>query len=1589
MQEAAQQPLIEAIRNDDSEQLAELFTTATDVEKMNAALFAAYSDKMTMLEPLIASGTNINQADRGGVTCLHWAVCRHNLPMMKLLLQHGAEHKADKEGDTPADYAEDRGYTDAFNLLVQHFLVAPIKLHDQDELVDDDVVLEEIETEQQISAKVFKLLRKLHIQKSDLDAWQVEWEGVERILNPHFLRQVFRFFVSTSVARTVLLWPFLSRNSIKLYDHEREKKSVRALTEDVSDSEDGRLLTLPDDAEDLLDTEGDAFIEDGENKEAPQLSVQADLNTTEISIIPRSRRCRFPVLTTRALLFESETTQQIVHGLTAFQVTAEESFDGIWSLLWSTLLAQRIAYFYMYPGYYTNAWQILLFELLFVFDQYNTFRGWLRSYDRSSNHLLILARSLTNPYVLSCVLGIPALIGMINGIRTARDSQTLGTTDVKQLIQTLKQYKPGFFADGLGWIVTAALPDAFPLFAMCSLLPQPAIKQALEKITRHVMWDGQLSAETRLKLFEQLYRFAHHRSQFTQLKALWLLAKIVDGIDPNNLLLLQEEGVDADNIKALLSMKTRGSSAIEYLANYYNLPPRHNFHLVPKSVWRPLFRYVYCNYLLWNMGYPQKWYLQPLFFAYRSVRLYITAIFYVVFLPGILRFAYERLKNSFCRQFSDSPNFRDDHYYAESLCFTSYLYAPRTFEQLISAIESIQTYYPWLSVNPFFSEFQISLDLSAQKKLIQDKKLPEFLDRFGEIVVRNNMEVSSFTLADNRLSLSDMQAIGRFVGILKNRKGKENFLLGFSRSTIAPGGISSLTKEISFSDGSSLYPRYLQLVLTGAQLTEVDISSIIDMTRYLDKLDLKGCHLSPQNCLALAKQLLQEGYFVNLNLADNSIDSECIEVLTRTQFGRLDLSGSYMEEQGIQAMARNLNYTKARPYQRVSVLPSGAPTPRRMDKNELIVKVAEDGFRIYYFRVELGISYSYKSLNSKLIQQNIIPYLPEVGQYSYNTTLIALIKSLCKDCDRYEYDKAYSLFGYNISDVALMQLFDALPSSQITTFDFTDKQVIDQRHYAKLMPLLVAALNRSSVRNLRWTSSDDFWLKDEGAKLFAKYLLQVPKHTLNRLDLSNNQIGFEGMAAISQALISQDFFSGLPKSLVLNNNQIGSGITSLAQAIVAKVNDDTSCKKGFSLGLSHNHITTKDFQSFIQILKNSTCYSSLDKFSISGLNFANNPIGDEGVIELMKFINSVEENRIGSTSYSLNLGNTNISGASVDSIIKILSLKYYLYPNHPLWIEKLIGSDTEYQYITIDLSNNALTDVDAKALCRAATQNGRSSLVLTGNPINESILKECSTMTSGSASWQHYSPYVFLFRFYRFMKDSISDSFLNRREKENTPETQRAAVVYRQEATDSNPYAVAKVDNTETFEENTSILYAPLLTVCEVFLQSMHQSAWLTAIPLFAGELLSKTGGYTQAEIEKLHQEIQLILLTSISNSPYTVAASMLARWLANHLAHSPRVASQVMLGTSMVMGVLGNYVMNGASLSWIMLQTGVALMGSVAGSLGVQKLPDVGRWGFNQAASITGYLGSRISFWSSSAEPSNIVPTDRAHAPGFNTPYQ
>ena len=83
-------------------------------------------------------------------------------------------------------------------------------------------------------------------------------------------------------------------------------------------------------------------------------------------------------------------------------------------------------------------------------------------------------------------------------------------------------------------------------------------------------------------------------------------------------------------------------------------------------------------------------------------------------------------------------------------------------------------------------------------------------------------------------------------------------------------------------------------------------------------------------------------------------------------------------------------------------------------------------------------------------------------------------------------------------------------------------------------------------------------------------------------------------------------------------------------------------------------------------------------------------------------------------------------------------------------------------------------------------------------------------------------------------------------------------------------------------------------------------------------------------------------------------------------MTNSPNIISAVSIGASVVTTVAATVLSTDAALGLAVLQTSAAFMGAVVGCVGIQKLPNIARWGYNTASNAKNYVSSKIGFWSS-----------------------
>ena len=94
---------------------ADMHAVSTDTTMRNTPLHAAIAGRRdhAVITRLLDRGADVNAVGGGGITPLHLAASRGDVPLIDLLLARGAQRTETDDGQTPADLATERGHPEA------------------------------------------------------------------------------------------------------------------------------------------------------------------------------------------------------------------------------------------------------------------------------------------------------------------------------------------------------------------------------------------------------------------------------------------------------------------------------------------------------------------------------------------------------------------------------------------------------------------------------------------------------------------------------------------------------------------------------------------------------------------------------------------------------------------------------------------------------------------------------------------------------------------------------------------------------------------------------------------------------------------------------------------------------------------------------------------------------------------------------------------------------------------------------------------------------------------------------------------------------------------------------------------------------------------------------------------------------------------------------------------------------------------------------------------------------------------------------------------------------------------------------------
>jgi Leucine Rich repeat len=369
-----------------------------------------------------------------------------------------------------------------------------------------------------------------------------------------------------------------------------------------------------------------------------------------------------------------------------------------------------------------KVWSSLLLSFLTV-DIYNYYRypnlrygnNLLKVFLAQTDNQQMLSNVLTLPQAWPILLGTPILWGVLKALLSARHAKAVDKDTYRTLLEMLGHYQASLWKDIGRWVLPSLLPEFIPNLALFALLPEPRLKLALESAERLLLWDRRISPDERRILLQQVQVLARKATHITQLKALATLTKVADGIAPNDLVRLSQQGVDAETLMSLLWVKQQARQMLQRVARnpftqslltLIQMEPLNSPLMDGKFTTPTRSHYLYTHYLLWTLGQPHDYRLQPLFWSYLAFQGYFKVRFFYFLSRGM----YDTLKHYWdkwlcegegklwtyfneratweCSVCGDLPLFYKD-VFEEKTCWEAYVKSPRPVDKLVELINRL------------------------------------------------------------------------------------------------------------------------------------------------------------------------------------------------------------------------------------------------------------------------------------------------------------------------------------------------------------------------------------------------------------------------------------------------------------------------------------------------------------------------------------------------------------------------------------------------------------------------------------------------------------------------------------------------------------------------------------------------------------------------------------------------------------------------------------------------------------------------------------------------------------------------------------
>jgi Ran GTPase-activating protein (RanGAP) involved in mRNA processing and transport len=932
---------------------------------------------------------------------------------------------------------------------------------------------------------------------------------------------------------------------------------------------------------------------------------------------------------------------------------------------------------------------------------------------RASNEKT-LSTVLIQPVAWSILLVITIYYGVIKAAASTLSQQAkpLDKDQYRTLLETLAHYQATLWKDIGRWVLPSLLPEFSSAFEL-----KPELKRALESAERLLLWDRRISSDERRILLQQVQVLARKATYVTQSKALASLAEVADGIAPDDLVRLSQQGVGTETLQSLLRVKQQARQTLQQIAknpsmqlplSSNEMQPLINSPLVDDNHATPSrSRYLYTHYLLWTLGQPHNYCLQPLFMSYLAFQLYFKARSFYLLGRGIYNpfehywnkrqceregkiwsYFNERVEWN-CSVCGDLPLFYND-VFDEKTCWEAYTASPRPADKLAELIKRLS-----------FVKLP-AIDLSRQH--LGNEDLIAVLDalRFKANHIQT-LFLNDSAFPPSPLNTTAIQVIADF---LQNSAVTELSLQGRQIQAIdiqwlarallySPIQFLDLSMNIIGAEGAKEIGQVLnrsqvqQLDLSENDLGDKGVKEIAQglLSSQVQYLNLGSNGISGEGAKSLAQELPNSQVkFLNLKSNQNmgyEGAKEIVQMLNRSQVQSLDLSLNNITAEGAKELALGL------PGSQVLSLILSMSSMGDEDIKELVQGLP-------------GSQVQYLDLSGNHIGAEGGKALGQILNQSQVQTL--------------------NLYRNNIGDEGVKGLAQGLPGSQVQYLYLQSNNILDEGAKS-----IGQVLNRLPVQTLKLRLNN---ISDEGAKGLARGL---PGSQVQLLDLGCNKIGAEGAGGLALGLPGSKV-----QTLILESSRscsiygIGDeGATKLAQGLPGS--------QVQFLDLRYNGIGPKGAKGLTQGLPGS---------QVQYLDLSGNRIGNEGAAGLAQVLPD-------SHVQSLYLSGTVIDNEGIQKLANVMVKKPFnidLINVLSLDVKKAIAhAKPNTPLEVLDLSSNFFDTQGARALCLVLPQTHINRFNLSGNGVSPRRVdpQTCFIFSSGTASFQPSGPYVTLYHLYQ------------------------------------------------------------------------------------------------------------------------------------------------------------------------------------------------------------------------------------------------